>query len=211
MYLLKRFATKRLKSPLTALVALVGLTTITNLSGCSGAIFTPVTTQSQVEMLPASQVSLMIERAKSKERARVQAEYAKQALTTNVFTNLKKMALPPMAGECLAQVVLPAQYTSTEESVQLSSTVNGTVQTVCETHFTLDNIIKLQAALSETGHLKPEETNEIGDKKEGRRVNGLWDESTQQALLAFQKENQLAHGVDEVVWTLESLKRLNLL
>jgi hypothetical protein len=152
-----------------------------------------------------SEIDLMIHKAKVTERARVQAEYERQALRANVFANLKKMNLPALAGNCLVDVMVPSQRLSSDTNVLISEQRVSSRTVICEEHFTAENIVKLQARLHDKGYL----TSEKVDRKD--LLNSLWDERTQLAMLTYQKENGLAYGVEGVEWTLESLKHLDLL
>lgn len=176
-----------------------------SLIGCSESVVKTAGSVDQAVVLSQSDIDLMIHKAKATERARVQAEYAKQALTASVFANLKKMNLPVLAGSCFAKVVVPAQTLSSDAKVRLSKQRVSWRTVICKAHFTVENIIKVQASLRDKGYLTSEEVGRTN------LLNGLWDERTQLAMLTYQKKNGLAYGVKGVEWTLESLKHLNLL
>ena len=176
-----------------------------SLIGCSESAVKPSASVNQSIDLLSADIDLMIEKAKTAERARVQAEYAQQALTASVFANLRKMNLPVLAGSCVVSAMVPAQYLSSDTKLQISKERLSYRAVVCKEHFTLKNIIKLQASLREKGYLKSAEEDRAS------LLNGLWDERTQLAMLTYQKDNALAYGVERVEWTLESLRHLNLL
>lgn len=176
-----------------------------SLIGCSESVVKTAGSVNQGIVLSQSDMDLMIYKAKAQERARVQAEYAQQALKASVFASLKKMNLPALAGNCLVRVMVPDQTLSTGTKVQISEQRVSYHKVICRKYFTVENIIKLQASLHDKGYL----TSEAVDRT--NLLSGLWDERTQLAMLSYQKENGLAYGVKRVEWTLESLKHLNLL
>ncbi len=176
-----------------------------SLIGCSKPMVKTVGSVTQGESFSESDIDLMIQKAKAAERDRVQAEYEQQKLTASIFANLKKMNLPALAGNCLARVVVPAQTSSSYSVVEISKERLSYRTVVCQEHFTMENIIKLQASLRDNGFLKSEEVSAIG------LLNGNWDERTALALVSYQKANRLAYGDERVEWTLESLRHLNLL
>ncbi len=185
----------------------ITLLTISSLSliGCSETVVKPsVSVNQNVGLLPAD-IDLMIEKAKTEERVRVQAEYAQQALTASVFANLKKMSLPELAGSCVVRVMIPAQYLSSDTKVQISKQRLSYRTVICKENFTVENIIKVQASLRDKGYLTSQEVDRVS------LLNGLWDERTQLAMLSYQKDNGLAYGASRVEWTLESLRNLGLL
>ncbi len=176
-----------------------------SLIGCSQSVVKTTGSANQGLVASQSDIDLMIHKAKAAERARVQAEYAQQALRASVFANLKKMNLPVLAGNCLVRVVVPAQTLSSDTKVQISKQRVSYRTAICKEHFTVKNIIKVQASLHDKGYLMSEEVDRAN------LLNGLWDERSKLALLTYQKENGLAYGVERVEWTLESMKHLNLL
>jgi hypothetical protein len=125
------------------------------LMGCSESV---VKNQSSSALLQVD-VDLMIHKAKSEERARVQAEYAKQASAAKVFDHLKKMSLPELSGNCLARVMVPAQRLSSDPTVQISKQRISYRVVVCKAHHTFENILKLQASLRDKGFLSLEGDN----------------------------------------------------
>jgi len=185
----------------TALLLLSSISLI----GCSQSVVKTTGSANQDVVPSQSEIDLMIHKAKVTERARVQAEYERQALRANVFANLKKMNLPALAGNCLVDVMVPSQRLSSDTNVLISEQRVSSRTVICEEHFTAENIVKLQARLHDKGYL----TSEKVDRKD--LLNSLWDERTQLAMLTYQKENGLAYGVEGVEWTLESLKHLDLL
>ncbi len=150
-------------------------------------------------------IDLMIHKAKAAERVRVQAEYKQQVVRASVFAHLKKMKLPALAGSCLVRVTVPAQTLSSDTKVQISEQRESYRAAICKKYFTVENIIKVQASLHDKGYLTSKKVTR------SNLLNGLWDDRTQRAMLTYQKENGLAYGVEEVEWTLESMKSLNLL
>lgn len=184
--------------------ALLLLSSISLIS-CSQSVVKTAGSVNQAVALSQSDIDLMIHKAKAQERARVQAEYAQQALKANVFANLKKLSLPALAGNCLVRVMVPAQTLSTDTKVQISKQRLSYHKVICRKYFTVENVIKLQASLHDKGYLTSVEVDRTN------LLNGLWDKRTQLAMLTYQKENDLAYGVKRVEWTLESLKHLNLL
>lgn len=179
-----------------------------SLIGCSQSVVKRTSSVNQGLVASQSDIDLMIHKAKAAERARVQAEYAQQAVRASVFANLKKMNLPVLAGNCLVRVMVSAQTLSSDTKVVISKQRESYRTVICKEHFTLENIIKLQASLHDKGYLTSAEV----DRK--NLLNGLWDERTKLAMLTYQKENGLAYGVEGVEgveWTLESLNHLNLL
>lgn len=179
-----------------------------SLIGCSQSVVKRTSSVNQGLVASQSDIDLMIHKAKAAECARVQAEYAQQAVRASVFANLKKMNLPVLAGNCLVRVMVSAQTLSSDTKVVISKQRESYRTAICKENFTLENIIKLQASLHDKGYLTSAEV----DRK--NLLNGLWDERTKLAMLTYQKENGLAYGVEGVEgveWTLESLNHLNLL
>lgn len=176
-----------------------------SLIGCSQSEVKRSGSANQGLVSSQSDIDLMIHRAKATERARVQAEYAKQAVRASVFANLKKMNLPVLAGNCLVRVMVPAQTLSADTKVLISKQRESYRTVICKEHFTVKNIIKVQASLHDKGYLTSAEVDRTN------LLNGLWDERTKLAMLTYQKDNGLAYGVEGVEWTLESMNHLNLL
>ncbi len=185
----------------TALLLLASISLI----GCSQSEVKRSGSANQGLVSSQSDIDLMIHRAKATERARVQAEYAKQALKASVFAHLKKMNLAALAGNCLVRVIVPSQTLSSDTKIVISKQRVSYRTVICKENFTVENIIKVQASLHDKGYLTSAEVDRTN------LLNGLWDERTKLAMLTYQKDNGLAYGVEGVEWTLESMKHLNLL
>ncbi|WP_319379599.1 peptidoglycan-binding domain-containing protein [Thiomicrorhabdus sp.] len=79
----------------------------------------------------AADIDLLIERAKAEERARVEAEYARQKEQQEVFARLKRQQgidadKPPYAepGKCYAKMEVPAYYQTVTKQVPLNLNLN---------------------------------------------------------------------------------------